>query len=126
MFTREQIEEIKTLDQGRMEYHFSTVLGSSFKRGSSTQADARLYQIYEEATGKHLNLNGCKMCQFNNYKEIANYYNKSKDYWENQEEENAGNEIVDMIENMANLEKEVVNKPSKNNKPKGRPKKKKE
>ena len=119
-FTKEQIAEIQTLDQGRMEYHFSCILQSGFKRGTSSQADARLYEIYEQATGKHLNQNGCKTCQFNNYKEVAQFYNQSKDFWK--EEEQAGDEIIEMITEMTEPKpkNKTVKKPRKNAKKEGK------
>lgn len=118
MFTREQLKEIQTLDQGRMEYHFACVTQSQFKRGTPSAVDARLYEIYKDAYGKKLTLNSCKTCQFNNYLEVARAYNESKKFYEELDEKQAGNEIVEMISEMADLEK-----PTKNNKPKGRPKK---
>lgn len=103
MFTREQLQEIKTLDQGRMEYHFACVIDSKFKRGTPGNADSRLYEIYEEATGEHLSLNGCKTCQYNNYLKVATLYNQSKQFYEklDKEEEKAGEEVADMVLEMA-------------------------
>ena len=118
MFTREQIEEIKGLDGGRMEYHFACVTQSKFKRGTPSAVDSRLYTIYEEATGKHLALNGCKTCQFNNYTEVARLYNESKEFYEKLDEEKAGEEIVDLVTGLHNLEQETLKKPTKNKSPK--------
>ena len=100
-----------------MEYHFACVTQSQFKRGTPGNVDARLYEIYKEAYGKQLQMNGCKTCQFNNYLEVAKAYYESKKFYEDLEEKEAGNEIVEMIQDMANLEKEVVNKPTKNKAP---------
>lgn len=111
MFTREQIEEIKTLDEGRMEYHFDCVTKSNFKRGTSSKADARLFELYYEATGKKLLLNGCKTCQYNNYTKVARLYYESKAFYEKLDEEKAGDEIVEMVSDFI---KEA--KPKKTNK----------
>lgn len=123
-FNKKQIEEIKTLDGGKMEYHFSCVINSNFKRGTPSTADIRLYEIYADATGEKLSANGCKTCQFNNYKKVATLYNESKKYWEEIDEKAAGEEVIDMITDMANLEQEIVKKPTKNKttKPRGRKK----
>ena len=115
MFTREQLEEIRQLDNGRMEYHFACVTQSHFKRGTPSTADSRLYELYKDAYGKQLQVNGCKTCQYNNYTQVANAYYESKAFYEKmdkekEEEEKAGDEIVEMIEEMVTPKKRITKK----------------
>lgn len=95
MFTKEQIKEIE--DMG-MVIHFHTVVESGFKRGTFSKDDNRLADLYEAATGTVVKRNfSCKVCCFNFYKDCGKLYFESKKYWEEQE---AGDEIVEMIQEM--------------------------
>lgn len=119
-FTKEQLKEIE--DMG-MVIHLATVVQSSFKRGTFVNDDNRLADLYEQATGETIKRNwGCKTCAFEAYKQIGQLYFDSKKYWE--EEDKAGDEIVDMIKEMVSEPKPKTTKKTTNNKKKTITKKK--
>lgn len=117
MYSKEQLKELEGI--GQTIRHFATVTQSGFKRGSLSKEDNAVADIYEAATGERVDRQfGCKSCAFNFYKKAADLYYQSKKFYE--EEEQAGEEIVEMV---TGIIKAAEQKP-KNNKPKGRPKKK--
>lgn len=114
-------EEIKTLS--KWEKHFRTAVLSNYKRATVRADDAKISEIYENATGEKINKNfGCGICSLNFYKKVGNKYFEDKSFYE-QEEEKAGDEVVSMVLEMAGMKETATPTKKTQNKGKGRPKK---
>ena len=110
LFTNEEIEELS-----KWEKHFRTAVLSNYKRGTLRTDDARIAEIYENATGEKINKNfGCGICSLNFYKKVGNKYFADKEKQQAIEDAEgvakAATEIVEMIGEMIS--------PKKNNKKK--------
>lgn len=113
-------EEIKTLS--KWEKHFRTAVFSNYKRATVRADDAKISEIYENATGEKTNKNfGCGICSLNFYKKVGNKYFEDKSFYE--EEEKAGDEVVSMVLEMAGKKETTTPTKKTQNKGKGHPKK---
>lgn len=103
-------EQIKTLEEMKADYHFTTIIQSAFKRGTSLAYDNEVANIYEKATGKKIERNwNCKACAFNTYKQIAQLYFQSKKHYE-EEEKKAEKEITDFVDDIISTDKKIKEK----------------
>lgn len=106
MFSREQIERLEGI--GQTKKHLATTYQSGFKRGSFLSEDNAVADIYEEAfpNDKIQRNFTCKTCNYNFYRKVAEKYFEAKEFYEKldkkkAEEEKAGEEVVDMVLEMA-------------------------
>lgn len=77
-FTPEQIRQLKELD---VIQHFNTVLDSEYKRGTTSEQNNALADIYDAATGGKVSRNfNCKTCVYNLYRNAGNLYRHSLDF----------------------------------------------
>lgn len=115
-------EEIKTLS--KWEKHFRTAVLSNYKRATVRADDAKISEIYENATGEKINKNfGCGICSLNFYKKVGNKYFEDKSFYE-QEEEKAGDEVVSMVLEIAGIKETTTPTKKTQNKGKRSPNKK--
>lgn len=81
-YTKQQIKELE--DMGAVN-HFNTVIDSQFKRGTTSDFDNKVADIYDAATGGKVNRNfGCKLCSANLYRNAGQLYRKSVAYYKQQ------------------------------------------
>lgn len=77
-YTEEQIKRLKEI--GAVQ-HFSTVLDSQYKRGTSSALDNEVADIYDAATGGKVSRTfTCKSCVYNLYAKAGKLYRQSLDY----------------------------------------------
>lgn len=97
-FTKEEIEILK-----KGETAFKTAK-SNYKRATPYKQDEEICKIYEDATGEVLSHSwSCGRCSLTLYQKAGKKYFEDKEYYERQEEEKAGDEIVDMISTMIEI-----------------------
>lgn len=74
-YTNEQIKTLKKLDVIK---HFDTVLDSQFKRGTTSEQDNLVADIYDAATGGKVSRTfACKSCVYNLYRKAGELYRES-------------------------------------------------
>lgn len=113
-FTKEELEILTKI----AEHTFKTAVYSNYKRATVFKNDALVADIYEAAGGEKQSRNfSCGQCALNLYKKVGSKYFEDKEYYENLEEKQAEDEIVEMVTQMAQLEKVTKEKPTKNKKP---------
>lgn len=71
-YTKEQMKRLE--DIGAVQ-HFNTVIDSQYKRGTTTQVDNQVADIYDEATHSKVSRNfACKTCVMNLYRNAGQLY----------------------------------------------------
>lgn len=77
-YTNEQIKTLKKIDVIK---HFDTVLDSQFKRGTTSEQDNTVADIYDAATGGKVSRTfACKSCVYNLYRNAGELYRKSIEF----------------------------------------------
>ena len=84
LYSKEQIAELKKLD---VIQHFTTVLDSDYKRGTSSTQDNKVADIYDAATGGKVSRNfSCKSCVFNLYRKAGELYRTTLEFMKKEKE----------------------------------------
>lgn len=77
-FNKEQIKQLKDADVIK---HFDTVLDSDYKRGTTSEQNNMVADIYDAATGGKVSRNfGCKSCIYNLYRNAGKLYRQSVEF----------------------------------------------
>lgn len=105
LFSKEQIQQLKKIDVIK---HFDTVLDSDYKRGTTSEQNNMVADIYDAATGGKVSRNfGCKSCIYNLYRNAGKLYRQSLDF---QKKESMRIAREAKAQKAANKNKEIDNK----------------
>lgn len=75
-------KQIKQLEDLGAVPHFNSVLDSNYKRGTSSELNTAVADIYDEATGTKISRNfGCKICCMNLFRQTGTLYRNSVAYY---------------------------------------------
>lgn len=120
-FTREQMQDLYPC-----EVHFKSAIENNTIRNCSRQLVQHVAKIYEEATGKHVNVGSCSTCIFRFIKEVAVLYLKDLENYTKESEKQEQKELKDAVQSPEKEEEGTKEEPVPvgPNKPRrGRPRK---